>query len=90
MAIDIKTAEALLGIIMRHHSAVAASAFDIGLTEAQRTEAVIKAEAVRSTAEAIIKAIAPSSLAEDKYLAKLKTAVQTNYIKIMAGEWFNE
>ena len=89
MAIDIKTAEKILGTIMKHHSIVAAAAFDIKLTADQRTEAVIKADAVRTAAEAIVKAIATSSLVEDQYLAKLKSAVETNYNKIVAGEWFN-
>ena len=89
MAIDIKTAEKILGMIMKHHSEIAAAAFDIKLSADQRTEAIIKADAIRTTAEVIIKTISTSSLVEDVYLARLKSAVETNYNKIVAGEWFN-
>jgi len=90
MAIDIKTAEEILNLMMQHHATIAQDAFNMDLTADQRTCAMIKSEAVRAAAEHIINGIAPTPVVAAQYLAKLKSAVKVNHNKIIAGEWINE
>ena len=89
MVIDIPTAEKILGTLMIYHAEMAAGACDLALTEAQRTESMIRADTIRKSAQRIISDIAPTTATADKYFLKLKNAIEANYIKIAAGEWFN-